>query len=191
MKKKSIGSSFDGWLREEGIYDEVTGTAIKRVLARQVAAAMKEKDISKAEMARRMRTSRAALDRLLDPEYAAVTLATLRKNGGGGSCGWSFGRRDRSACGGLVSSERNRRKHILLQIRNFYYNRATSVCVGQANPSGQVLVQKTNQVSPNHRFARVWIVRCPRRGTYKANGCDFHIRKCPHEGSPGCRDDVS
>ncbi len=54
MKKKNIGSSFDGWLREEGIYEEVTATAIKRVLARQLEAAMKEKSLSKAEMARRM-----------------------------------------------------------------------------------------------------------------------------------------
>ena len=79
MKKENIGSSFDGWLREEGIYGEGTATAIKRVLARQLEAAMKEKNVSKAEMARRMRTSRAALDRLLDPDYDAVTLSTLRK----------------------------------------------------------------------------------------------------------------
>jgi antitoxin HicB len=79
MKKKNIGSSFDGWLREEGMYEEVTATAIKRVLARQLEAAMKEKSLSKAEMARRMNTSRAALDRLLDPDYGAVTLSTLRK----------------------------------------------------------------------------------------------------------------
>ena len=79
MKKKNIGSSFDSWLREEGTYEEVTATAIKRVLARQVEAAMKEKHFSKAEMARRMHTSRAALDRLLDPDYDAVTLSTLRK----------------------------------------------------------------------------------------------------------------
>ena len=79
MKKNNIGSSFDNWLREEGIYQEVTATAIKRVLARQVEAAMKEKSYSKAEMARRMHTSRASLDRLLDPENAAVTLATLQK----------------------------------------------------------------------------------------------------------------
>ena len=79
MKKTNIGSSFDSWLREEGIYQEVTATAIKRVLARQVEAAMKEKNFSKAEMARRMHTSRASLDRLLDPENAAVTLATLQK----------------------------------------------------------------------------------------------------------------
>ena len=79
MKKSNIGSSFDSWLREEGIYQEVTATAIKRVLARQVSAAMKEKNFSKAEMARRMRTSRASLDRLLDPENDAVTLTTLQK----------------------------------------------------------------------------------------------------------------
>ena len=74
-----FGSSFDDWLKEQGIYEEVTTHAIKRVLARQVEAAMKEKNFSKAEMARRMHTSRAAMDRLLDPEYAAVTLSTLRK----------------------------------------------------------------------------------------------------------------
>jgi antitoxin HicB len=79
MKNKHVGSSLDSWLREEGIYEEVTANAIKRVLARQVEAAMKERHFSKAEMARRMRTSRAALDRLLDPDYDAVTLSTLRK----------------------------------------------------------------------------------------------------------------
>ena len=79
MKKKNAGSSFDSWLSEEGIREEVTATAVRRVLARQVEAAMKEKNFSKSEMARRMHTSRAALDRLLDPDYDAVTLSTLRK----------------------------------------------------------------------------------------------------------------
>ena len=79
MSKKNTGSSFDSWLRDEGIYEEVTANAVKRVLSRQVEAAMKEKNFSKAEMARRMHTSRAALDRLLDPGYEAVTLNTLRK----------------------------------------------------------------------------------------------------------------
>ena len=63
MKRRSLGSSFDSWLREEGIYEEVTSTAIKRVLARQLEAAMKEKNVSRTEMARQMRTSRAALKR--------------------------------------------------------------------------------------------------------------------------------
>jgi antitoxin HicB len=79
MKKRNIGSSFDSWLREERIYEEVSATAIKRVVARQVEAAMQEKGITKAEMARRMRTSRAALDRLLDPENDGITLTTLQK----------------------------------------------------------------------------------------------------------------
>ena len=79
MKKKNIGSTFDSWLREEGLYEEVSANAIKRVVARQVEDAMKEKNLSKVEMARRMHTSRAALDRLLDPDYEAITLTTLRK----------------------------------------------------------------------------------------------------------------
>lgn len=54
MKKKNIGSSFDSWLREEGIYDEVTATALNRVLARQVEAVAKRKQISKGEMMRRV-----------------------------------------------------------------------------------------------------------------------------------------
>src|SRR5580700_2972949 len=79
MKKKNIGSTFDSWLREEGLYEDVSATAIKRIVARQVEAAMQQKGLTKAEMARRMRTSRAALDRLLDPENDAVTLGTLQK----------------------------------------------------------------------------------------------------------------
>jgi hypothetical protein len=79
MNRKNIGSSFDSWLREEGIYEEASANAIKRVLSRQLEAAMKEKGLSKSEMARRMHTSRAALDRLLDPDVESVTLNTLRK----------------------------------------------------------------------------------------------------------------
>lgn len=79
MKKSDVGSTFGSWLQQEGIYQPVSSSAIKRVLAHQVEAAMKEQNITKAEMARRMRTSRAALDRLLDPDNDAVTLATLQK----------------------------------------------------------------------------------------------------------------
>lgn len=78
-KKKNIGSTFDSWLREEGLYDKVSAIAIKRVVARQVETAMHEKGMTKVEMARQMRTSRAALDRLLDPENDAVTLSTVQK----------------------------------------------------------------------------------------------------------------
>jgi len=79
MKKKNIGSSFDDWLREEGIYEETTAVAIKRVLARRIGQEMIDRKLSKTDMARRMNTSRAALDRLLDPENDAVTLNTLSK----------------------------------------------------------------------------------------------------------------
>ncbi len=78
-KKNHTGSSFDSWLHEEGLYEEVTGAAIKRVLSRQIAEAMAEQNITKSAMASRMHTSRAALDRLLDPEQESVTLTTLRK----------------------------------------------------------------------------------------------------------------
>jgi antitoxin HicB len=78
VKKENI-SSLDSLLREEGTHEQVSATAIKRVLARQVEAAMKEKHFSKAKMARTMHLSRAALDRLLDPAYDVVTVNTLRK----------------------------------------------------------------------------------------------------------------
>lgn len=77
--KQHIGTRFDSLLQEEGIYEAVTAAAIKRVLARQIAEAMAEKNLTKTEMASRMHTSRAALDRLLDPEQEAVTLSTLAK----------------------------------------------------------------------------------------------------------------
>ena len=79
MKTGRIGSSFDDFLKEEGIYEEVTAVAIKRVLARQIADAMARQNISKSEMARRMKTSRSHLDRLLDPAKGTVRLDTLLK----------------------------------------------------------------------------------------------------------------
>ena len=79
MKKKNIGSSFDDWLREEGFYEEATAAAVKRVLARQIQQEMTENKLSKSEMAKRMHTSRAAVDRLLDPENDSITLNTLFK----------------------------------------------------------------------------------------------------------------
>jgi antitoxin HicB len=80
-KKKAgaIGSSFDSFLKQDGTYEEVTARAIKRVLARQLDELMKREEISKTELASRMRTSRAQLDRLLDPENESVTLATLAR----------------------------------------------------------------------------------------------------------------
>ena len=74
-----FGSSFDDWLKEQGIYEEATTHAIKRVLAWQIEQAMKAQGISKAEMARRMHTSRTQLDRLLDPENDKVQLDTVQR----------------------------------------------------------------------------------------------------------------
>jgi hypothetical protein len=78
-KKKNphLGSSFDEFLKEEGIYEEVTATAMKRALAWQIAQAMKKQRLTKSTMAKRMRTSRAALDRLLDADNTSVTLQTM------------------------------------------------------------------------------------------------------------------
>jgi antitoxin HicB len=80
MKKKGrIGSSFDDFLKEEGIYEEVTAKAIKRVIARQLDDIMRQNHLTKSMLARRMQTSRAQLDRLLDPDNESVTLATLTR----------------------------------------------------------------------------------------------------------------
>ena len=71
------GSSVEDFLREEGLYEAASARAIKEVLAWQIEREMERQGISKAEMARLMRTSRSALDRLLDPENESVTLSTL------------------------------------------------------------------------------------------------------------------
>lgn len=71
------GSSVEAFLREEGLYEAASARAIKEVLAWQIEREMERQGISKAEMARLMRTSRSALDRLLDPENESVTLSTL------------------------------------------------------------------------------------------------------------------
>jgi len=77
MSDKHIGGNFDDFLEEEGILAETEAAAVKRVIAFQVEQVMKEQKLSKVEMSRRMHTSRAALDRLLDPTNRAVTLQTL------------------------------------------------------------------------------------------------------------------
>jgi DNA-binding phage protein len=74
-----IGSSLDDFLKEEGLYEDATNYAVKRVLAWQVEKAMHEQGITKAEMARRMGTSRAHLDRLLDPGNDKVQLDTVQR----------------------------------------------------------------------------------------------------------------
>jgi antitoxin HicB len=79
MDEKHVGSSFEDFLREEGALDQTTSRALKRVLTRQLQKLMDEQGLSKSEMARRMCTSRPALERLLDPANESVTLNTLQK----------------------------------------------------------------------------------------------------------------
>ncbi|MGE3246575.1 MAG: Fis family transcriptional regulator [Beijerinckiaceae bacterium] len=80
-KKKNphIGSTFESWLDGQGIREEVTAAAIKEVIAEQIAAAMKEQGITKVRMAEMMQTSRAQVDRLLDPNNSSATLETLMR----------------------------------------------------------------------------------------------------------------
>lgn len=73
------GSTFDSFLEEEGIREEVEAVAIKRVLAWELTQAMREQQKTKREMAKLLRTSRSQLDRLLDPENAGVTLDTMNR----------------------------------------------------------------------------------------------------------------
>ena len=81
-RKKNIGSSLDDFLHEEGIYEEANNVAIKRVLAYQLQQLMEKENLTKAEFAERMETSRSSLDRLLDPDNESVTLETLKKAAG-------------------------------------------------------------------------------------------------------------
>ncbi|MGP0090903.1 MAG: helix-turn-helix domain-containing protein [Xanthobacteraceae bacterium] len=78
-KKGRIGSSFDDFLKDERIHEEVTARTIKRVIARQLGALIQDQGLTKSELAKRMQTSRAQLDRLLDPKNESVTLATLAR----------------------------------------------------------------------------------------------------------------
>jgi antitoxin HicB len=78
-KNPRIGSSFDSWLDEEGIRAEVIDAAIKAVIARQLAREMKKKKITKQRMAALMKTSRAQVDRLLDPDNGSATIESLQR----------------------------------------------------------------------------------------------------------------
>lgn len=77
MGKKNIGSSIDDFLKEEAMLDDATAVALKRVIAWQIAEEMKTQHLTKTELAKRMHTSRAALNRLLDEDDTSLTLTTL------------------------------------------------------------------------------------------------------------------
>jgi predicted XRE-type DNA-binding protein len=79
MNEQHLGTSLDDFLDEEGLLAQAEAVATKRVLAFQIAELMNQQRMSKAELARRMKTSRAAVDRLLDPDTGSATLATLEK----------------------------------------------------------------------------------------------------------------
>ena len=77
MKKQNIGSDFDDFLAEEGMLEEVTAVAVKRVIAWQIEQEMSAQKVTKTAMAKKMRTSRASLNRLLDENDTSLTLTTL------------------------------------------------------------------------------------------------------------------
>jgi predicted XRE-type DNA-binding protein len=77
MKNKHSGSGLDDWLEEEGLLEDATAVAVKRVIAWQILQAMEKQQLTKTDMAKRMHTSRAALNRLLDESDTSVTLMTL------------------------------------------------------------------------------------------------------------------
>jgi predicted XRE-type DNA-binding protein len=74
-----FGSTFESWLDEAGIREETTAAAIKAVIAAQIAEEMKKQHITKARMAELMKTSRAQVDRLLDPNNGSATIETLMR----------------------------------------------------------------------------------------------------------------
>ena len=79
MDNRHIGSDFDDFLREQGLLEDAEAVAAKEVVAYQIAQEMKRAKLTKSEMAKRMKTSRPAVDRLLDPNNRSVTLSTLEK----------------------------------------------------------------------------------------------------------------
>jgi transcriptional regulator with XRE-family HTH domain len=81
MRKQNprVGSTLDEFMAGQGMLADAEAVAVKRVLAYQLRVAMEDANVSKSEMARRMGTSRAAIERLLDPASGAVTLTTLAR----------------------------------------------------------------------------------------------------------------
>jgi DNA-binding Xre family transcriptional regulator len=78
-KNKHRGSSFESFLKKDGLREEAHATALKRAVALKLDDLMKKKRVNKSAMAAQMRTSRAAIHRLLDPENTSITLATLNR----------------------------------------------------------------------------------------------------------------
>ena len=79
VRKRHVGQSFEDFLQEEGIYEQVQLNALKKTLAHQIKTMMDERGIRKVEMASRMKTSRSSLERLLNEDSCNVTIATISK----------------------------------------------------------------------------------------------------------------
>jgi antitoxin HicB len=79
MKRKHLGSKFEDFLADEGMLEDCRAAAIKFKIARELGKAMDEQHISKAEVAKRLKTSRTGVDRLLDPDNTSITLNTMAK----------------------------------------------------------------------------------------------------------------
>lgn len=77
--EKYVGTSFESFLEEEEMLESCTAVALKRVIAWQIAEAMKQHSITKTDLARRMKTSRASVNRLLDPTNPSISLITMEK----------------------------------------------------------------------------------------------------------------
>ncbi len=76
MKVENL-SSFDDFLKEDGLYEQTKAVAIKRVIAYQIEEEMRAQNITQTELAQRMNTSRAVVSRLLNPKNGSLTLSTL------------------------------------------------------------------------------------------------------------------
>ncbi len=79
MMNQYTGSDFDDFLEEEGILEEVSAKAHKRLLALQLADIMKENSMTKTSLAAKLKTSRSQLDRILDPDNTSITIELLER----------------------------------------------------------------------------------------------------------------
>ena len=79
MKQKHLGSNFEDFLAEEGILEDCRAAAIKYKIAHELEKAMREQKLSKAQIAKRLKTSRTGIDRLLDPDNTSITLNSMAK----------------------------------------------------------------------------------------------------------------
>jgi antitoxin HicB len=79
MKRKHLGSKFEDFLAEDGTLEECRAGAIKFRISRELEKVMNERKLSKAEIAKRLKTSRTGVDRLLDPDNTSITLNTMAK----------------------------------------------------------------------------------------------------------------